>query len=54
MIYTKNDDKHGINLFIKKNELKEKLSINNDNEAIAITVFIRIYKKRKTCILNFI
>jgi len=47
MIYNKINNKHDVNLFIKKNELKERLYIKDNNEKISIIVFLRIYKKEK-------
>jgi len=47
MIYNKINNKHDVNFIIKKNELKKRLSIKNDNEKISIIVFLRIYKKEK-------
>jgi len=47
MIYNKINNKHDVNFIIKKNELKERLSIKGDNEKISIIVFLRIYKKEK-------
>jgi len=47
MIYNKINNKHDVNLFIKKNELKKRLSIMDDSEKISIIVFLRIYKKEK-------
>ena len=46
MRYTRNNDIYGVNLYVNEDELKEKLSIN-DNDSITIVVFLRIYKKIK-------
>jgi len=48
MVYNNNNDKNGINLLIKRDELKEKLSIN-DNDQVEVVLFLRIYKKNNNC-----
>jgi len=54
MCYTKNEDKFGVNLFIKKDELKKELSIKDDNDRISIVLFLRIFEKKYIMVIKLI
>ena len=46
MVYNKSNDKNGVNIFMKKDELKKEFLINEKDKKISIGVFIRIYKNK--------